>query len=362
MAFIEKIKIQNFKSHNLFQSVIPKKNIVVSGHNGIGKTNLLESLSFFSNSKGMRANKLDHFLKKNNNIQSRFSQVDCSLKQANYSTKITYKIFKDGNQIQKDFFIDDKKTSNNQISNLINFIWLSPHMDKIMYEEGNIKKNFIDKIISNLSINFKKNLSDFKKLSDERIALLTTSTDENWISIIEKKMAKFFYLILIERRSKISSLNQISTKKLKLFSEFKINITNDLEGSLNKEDRCIEEVQKIFYNNRDLDASIKRNTFGPSIDRITFFHCKKNLNSELCSTGEQKSILLSIVLAFAWIYKQEGIQFILLFDEISSHIDEQNMENFFVEVAKFDTQAWYTGTNKKIFQVIENKAFFIDLA
>ena len=93
--------------------------------------------------------------------------------------------------------------------------------------------------------------------------------------------------------------------------------------------------------------------------RITFV---KILNSELCSTGEQKSILLSIVLAFAWIYKQEGIQFILLFDEISSHIDEQNMENFFSEVAKFDTQAWYTGTNKKIFQVIEKKAFFIDLA
>ena len=362
MAFIEKIKLQNFKSHTLFQSIIPKNNIVIFGNNGIGKTNLLESLSFFSNSKGMRANKLDHFLQKKNNIQSRFSQVDCSLKQANYLTNITYKIFKDSNQIQKDFFIDGKKTSSNQISSLINFIWLSPHMDKIMYEEGSIKKNFIDKIISNLNINFKKNLSDFKKLSEERIALLVNNSDEKWISIIENKMAKFFYLILIERRSKIFLLNEISSNQLKLFSEFKINIMNDLKCPLNKEDVCIEEIQKILFNNRNLDASIKRNTFSPSIDRITFFDCKKNLNSELCSTGEQKSILLSIVLAFAWIYKQEGIQFILLFDEISSHIDEQNMENFFSEVAKFDTQAWYTGTNKKIFQVIENKAFFIDLA
>jgi len=61
-------------------------------------------------------------------------------------------------------------------------------------------------------------------------------------------------------------------------------------------------------------------------------------------------------------YKQRNIQFILLFDEISSHIDEKNMENFFIEVAKFETQAWYTGTKKNIFQVIDNKAFFIDLA
>ena len=362
MAFIEKIKLQNFKSHTIFQSIIPKNNIVISGNNGIGKTNLLESLSFFSNSKGMRANKLDHFLQKKNNIQSKFSQVDCSLKQTNYSTNITYKILKNSNQIQKVFFTDGKKTSNNQIGKLVNFIWLSPHMDKIMYEEGDIKKKFIDKIISNLNINFKKNLSDFKKLSEERIVLLVNNSDKKWISIIENKMAKFFYLILIERRNKIFLLNEISNKQLKLFGEFKINITNDLERFLNNKNECIEEIQKNLFNNRTLDASIKRNTFSPSIDRITFFHCKKSLNSELCSTGEQKSILLSIILAFAWIYKQEGIQFILLFDEISSHIDEQNMNFFFNEVAKFNTQAWYTGTNKKIFQAIEKKAFFIDLA
>ena len=86
------------------------------------------------------------------------------------------------------------------------------------------------------------------------------------------------------------------------------------------------------------------------------------MNTDLCSTGEQKSLLLSIILSCGWIYKDEYINFILLFDEISSHIDQKNIEKFFAEVAKFETQAWYTGTDKNLFQAIENKAFFIDLA
>ena len=143
---------------------------------------------------------------------------------------------------------------------------------------------------------------------------------------------------------------------------FTVHIFNELEKYLPDQKECITEIEKIFFNNRSLDASIKRNTFSPNTDKVTFFNCTKNLNSELCSTGEQKSILLSIILAFGWMYKQRNIQFILLFDEISSHIDEKNMENFFIEVAKFETQAWYTGTKKNIFQVIDNKAFFIDLA
>ena len=93
MAFIEKIKLQNFKSHTLFEKDIPSNNIVIHGNNGIGKTNLLESLSFFSNSKGMRANKLENFLQKQNNIQSEFAQAECQLKQSNYSTNISYKIY-----------------------------------------------------------------------------------------------------------------------------------------------------------------------------------------------------------------------------------------------------------------------------
>lgn len=362
MASVEQINIKNFKSHSSFHSNIESSQVAVFGNNGIGKTNLLESLSFFSNSKGMRGNKLENFFQSKNGIKSKFLKVDCLLKQKNYSTNISYQLINEMDQINKDFFIDNKKSSQQQISGLINFIWLSPHMDKIMYEGVSTRKAFIDKLISNLDQNFKKNLLEFKKLSDERILLLVNNGDKKWISIVEEKMSKVFYKILIERRKKTLSLNSLSKNYLTTFKKFQIKIENNLEEILQQEDKCVEQIIRMLFNNRSLDESVKRNTFSPSIDQVNFLDCNKNLNAELCSTGEQKSILLSIILAFAWTFKQERIPFIMLFDEISSHIDEKNMVNFFNEVAKLDTQAWYTGTNKKIFQVIENKAFFIDLA
>ena len=92
MAFVENIKIHNFKSHIKFQSDLPTNHIVISGNNGIGKTNLLETLSFFSNSKGIRSNKLENFFYKGNSDKDIF--VECSLKQENFSSNIAYKIYK----------------------------------------------------------------------------------------------------------------------------------------------------------------------------------------------------------------------------------------------------------------------------
>ena len=360
MAFVENIKIHNFKSHIKFQSDLPTNHIVISGNNGIGKTNLLETLSFFSNSKGIRSNKLENFFYKDNPDKDIF--VECSLKQENFSSNIAYKIYKKNNIITKDFFLDGKKISNLEINKLVNFIWLSPHMDKIMYDGSVIKRKFLDKIISNLDFNFKKNIRDFKKLADERLVLMQNQNDLKWIAILEEKMAKILFQILSERRNKISIINNISKKKLNKFREFKIIISNDQELDLENENSFIEKVKKIFFEKRNLDATIKRNSYGPSIDEIFFYDENKKLNTDLCSTGEQKSLLLSIILSCGWIYKDENINFILLFDEISSHIDKKNIEKFFAEVAKFETQAWYTGTDKNLFQAIENKAFFIDLA
>lgn len=360
MAFVETININNFKSHLKFQVDLPSNNIVISGNNGIGKTNLIESLSFFSNSKGIRSNKLENFFPNDGKVNN--VEVTCSLKQVNYSTKISYKIFKKNNNIIKDFFIDEKKNNNIEINKIVNFIWLSPHMDKIMYEGNVVKRKFIDKIIGNLNFKFKKNLRDFKNLSEERIILLSGNNDIKWVSILEEKMSRIFYLILTERRKKILSLNNISKNKLNQFRDFQIRIFNEYESNLSNQNQFIEKSKKIFFNNRSLDCQIKRNTFSPGIDQISFLDNSKKLNADLCSTGEQKSLLLSIILAFGWMYKKENINFILLFDEISSHIDQNNIQNFFREVSKFETQAWYTGTSKNLFQAIENKAFFIDLA
>jgi DNA replication and repair protein RecF len=119
--------------------------------------------------------------------------------------------------------------------------------------------------------------------------------------------------------------------------------------------------EKKYFEKREIDQIIKRNSVGPQFDVFEFFNKETKLSSDLCSTGEQKKILISLILGFIWLVKFQNKNSILLFDEIASHIDGKNLELFFNEIEKIGMQTWYTGTDKQLFQAIENKAFFVKL-
>jgi DNA replication and repair protein RecF len=235
-------------------------------------------------------------------------------------------------------------------------------MDKIMYEGDSIKRKFLDKIISNYNLGYKKNLSNFKKLSEERIQLLKENQDLQWLNILEKKMIDELWGIFIYRRSFIRDVNNVISNKLNNFLKIKLNIKNsyDLDPNINEKE-FYAFFEKKYFEKREIDQIIKRNSVGPQFDIFEFFNEETKLNSDLCSTGEQKKILISLILAFILLMKSKNINSILLFDEIASHIDGKNLELFFDEIAKIGMQTWYTGTNIQPFQPIENKAFFVKL-
>jgi len=231
-----------------------------------------------------------------------------------------------------------------------------------MYEGDSVKRKFLDKIISNYNLDYKKNLITFKKLSDERIHLLKENQDLQWIDILEKKMAEELWNIFSYRRIFIKDLNDIIIKKLNNFLNIILNIKNnyDLDDKISKEE-FIKYFEKKYLEKREIDQIIKRNSVGPQFDVFEFFNKETKLNSDLCSTGEQKKILISLILGFIWLIKFQNKNSILLFDEIASHIDGKNLELFFNEIEKIGMQTWYTGTDKQLFQAIENKAFFVKL-
>ena len=362
MASVTKINIKNFKSHKQYNLEISKdyQHIIIYGDNGVGKTNLIESLSFFSNSKGLRGDTLDKLLPEqetniiDTNIQAK---ILSNFNQFNFSFKIT----KDQESLKKTFFLEEKKISLPKIKEILSFIWLSPYMDKIMYEGQSIKRDFIDKLISQNEKNFNLSVSSYKKNIAERLQILKNTKDEKWLDIIEKRLAENIYEIFLMRRNYANKINKIISDKLKNFREINIKYNNDLFDDLNEKKIKIEIFFEKLKSNRELDEITKRTNFGINKDQIFFFDKIKNRNTDACSTGEQKSSLLTIILANCWKLKIEKKDFILLLDEATSHIDEQNFGRLVTEIEKFGTQIWYTGTSKNLFQAIENKGFFIHL-
>jgi len=359
MFLIKDIKLQNFRSYSFKELKTDYPVICIVGPNGSGKTNILEAISLIADKKGIRGAAIEDCIKKDSKdktiISSTFSYDD-----KDYKVDVFFELKED--KIKRSLNIDNNKSSLVESFKDITFVWLTPQMDRIMYEGDSVKRKFLDKIISNYNLDYKKNLITFKKLSDERIHLLKENQDLQWIDILEKKMAEELWNIFSYRRIFIKDLNDIIIKKLNNFLNIILNIKNnyDLDDKISKEE-FIKYFEKKYLEKREIDQIIKRNSVGPQFDVFEFFNKETKLNSDLCSTGEQKKILISLILGFIWLIKFQNKNSIILFDEIASHIDGKNLELFFNEIEKIGMQTWYTGTDKQLFQAIENKAFFVKL-
>ncbi len=362
MANIEKVFIKNFKSYKSYTLSLDCKfkHIIVHGYNGVGKTNLLDGISYFSNSKGLRGSSLEEILPKDK-LNEENTQLEIKIRSLNKIYNLSLEIINEDNQLKKKIFFDQKKTSLSQIKNYIKIIWLTPYMDKIMYEGQTLKRNFVDKMIAQNDSYFNKILLSLRKDVTERLNILKNSKDDKWLNLIEKKIANNSFEIFDIRRKYSEKLNFIINPQLNKFKKIRIEYKNKLFSNLQNKERLINLFLEELKNNRKLDEITKRSNFSINTDEINIIDNDNNINIESCSTGEQKSSLLTIILANCWKLKNDNQEFILLLDEATSHIDAMNFKKLFDEVDKFDTQIWYTGTHRNLFQVIENKGFFIHL-
>ncbi len=362
MLSIEELYIKNFKSYRNYTLSLNKKfkHIVIYGNNGVGKTNLLDGISFFTNKKGLRGSSLEDSLPKDR-LNEESTQFKIKVRSTDNIFNFSFKIVNEENKLKRILFLDEKKISLSSIKNYIKIIWLSPYMDKIMYEGQTLKRNFIDKMISQNDSYFNKILLDFKKNIAERLNILKISKDEKWLNLIEKKIANNIYEIFYIRRNYAGNLNVIINKQLNKFKRIRLEYKNRLFSNFENKNDLISLFLNELKNKRELDEITKRTNFSISSDEIHIIDTENNINTDSCSTGEQKSSLLTIILANCWKLKKENKEFILLLDEATSHIDNENFKKLFDEVDKFDAQIWYTGTSKNLFQVIENKGFFIHL-
>ena len=220
MFLIKDIKLQNFRSHSFTELKTNHPIICIIGPNGSGKTNVLEAISLIADKKGIRGTLIEDCIKKDSKDKTIISAT-ISYEKKDYKVDVIFESKED--KVKKYLNIDNNKSTLTEVFKDINFIWLTPQMDKIMYEGDSIKRKFLDKIISNYNLDYKKNLSNFKKLSEERIQLLKENQDLQWLNILEKKMINELWNIFTYRRAFIKDLNNIINSRLCNENMFKVH-------------------------------------------------------------------------------------------------------------------------------------------
>lgn len=364
-GIIKKISILNFRSHSQTSINSSEKNIVLFGDNGAGKTNILEAISLLAPGKGMRSSKYEDMLNIANN--STYFELKFILKVDQGEVTLTQKYLNQKDKISNSYYVDEEKIASNSLLNYLRIIWVTPVMEKVMLQNYSEKRNFFDRLIFNINKNHLKNIRNLNKFLKERIHLLEQGDyDDNWISIIEKKIVTTSYLVLSERNKVIELINQKLIQISEPFTSCKIVTSYKSEEnffSLN-EDQFIVEYLNILKLKRNIDKEISRTTVNVNSVKFDIFKAKGSMmDSKDCSTGEQKSMLISIILSVCRIIKSVSLDtsLIILIDEAMAHFDEKHRSKLFDELNNLNCQTWYSGVSKELFKSISDQTIFFEV-
>ena len=361
---ISKVSLINFKSHINTNLNHLNTFVVLNGDNGSGKTNILEAISFFSPGRGLKNSPLIELPNKNSKQNS--FEIKIGIQYETGEIELSRSFSSD--EKNKNFILaDNEKINSLQLLEFINILWITPIMEKVMIQSNSEKRNFFDRLIFNINKNHLKNYTKLQKLQSERLAILRTkSYDLDWLSIIEGNIAKLSIQLLIERESFIDQINN-KLKKVNIpFNSCQIDIHHELSksGNLNNTEDLTQKYIDQLNKNREIDLSLNKTTLTVNKVIIKIFNnLDRVIEAKNCSTGEQKSILLSIFLSVAKMVKEKNNMRspIILIDEAMAHLDASHKEFLFCELAELKSQVWFSGVSKDLFENINNQTVFFDM-
>jgi DNA replication and repair protein RecF len=359
-AFVENLKATNFRNFDSKKHSFSKNLVAIIGDNGVGKTNLLEAISMLAPGRGIRSAKLEDLENQvNDNYYADGWGVNIDLKVAkNLFEFSSSKAPSDRNR--KTFVNSDKISKQQDLTNYVNVLWLTPLDDSVFVEDKSVRRKFFDRMVFNLFPEHLQNLQRYEYYVRERIKILQNDfSNEVWLLNIEKSISELNSSIAHSRVDMIKYLNaelELIDKKYpkaflffeSLFEDMYLNGKSSSEIELASQNMLLKNRRWDFEKGRTSEGSHK-----------TDFKClfkDKNMDAKLCSTGEQKSLLLSIILAKTKLLtKKTGRTPILLLDEIVSHLDKSNATQFIKDLNELNTQCFMTSTNLQFFEEIENE-------
>ncbi len=354
MPYLEKIKLTGFRNYDFAESAFAPVINIITGRNGAGKTSLLEAISLLTPGKGMRGANLADIAKNNSGSWSVFAEaggykIGTGLESG--SNKRTVKI--DG-EIQKGV---------NALASYVSCIWLTPQMDGVFLADSGERRRFFDRIIYNFDPEHASRVAVYENATRERLKLLKDGMQDNhWLTALEKRMVEYGIAIAAARVEVIGFLQDAINARPSLFPKADIEVKGKYEALIKS--RPALEVENYFLedlnSSRYLDGNQGRTNFGVHRTDFAVTNTEKNIAAEHSSTGEQKALLLSIILALANMLKiRKNRAPILLLDEVVAHLDEGRRAELFAEVGATRSQTFITGTENALFEGLEAAHFLV---
>lgn len=378
---VKRLTLTDFRNYAYLRINTDLTPVVIHGENGSGKTNILEAISFLTPGRGLRGAKLADIKRiapclvtdgyAPNNVSWAVSATICNNDDdIEIGTGIEKQI-RDNDEDSRSFDrrivkINNQKTSSqSDLGKFISAIWLTPQMDRLFRGGSQPRRSFLDRLVYAFDVEHAKRTANFEHVYKEWYQLLKNGcTDNNWLTSLEENMAALGVAIAAARREQIARLNTfIEHEPDDVFPNVKLELNGTIEKMLDTQSALNVED---FYTNM-LKTQRRNILYNDSVDGVNHsdfkvYYKKKHMPAELCSTGEQKSLLVSIILAQSKCQMlDKGFAPVLLLDEVVAHLDDAKREALIQKIKDLHVQAWITTTNAELFASFRNCAQFFEI-
>ncbi len=336
MALV-RLSLSDFRNHRDALLAPGPGMVVLTGENGAGKTNLLEAVSLLSPGRGLRGASLSEMARSGGGgafaVAARLGDVEIGTGTSSSAPE------------RRQVRINGAAASATSLSEWLSVLWLTPAMDRLFQEGAGGRRRFLDRLVLALDPGHAVHAARYEAAMRARNKLLAEEgpSDGGWLSALEARMSEHGSALAGARAGAVSLLSE--------------RLAGAPEGPFARAGLALEgggeDLEVDLRRGRARDSAAGRTLAGPHRTDLAVTHLGKCRPAGLCSTGEQKALLLSIVLAHAdLVALRSGRRPILLLDEVAAHLDPRRRAALFERLGAAGGQVWMTGTEAALFSEI----------
>jgi DNA replication and repair protein RecF len=369
-ARIRRLTLSNFRSYHAAQIEIGAALAVLTGPNGAGKTNLIEAISFLAPGRGLRRATLeDAAFTEGDGAWAVSAEIEGALGLATLGTGIEPPVGEDA-QITRKCRIDREPVpSAAAFADHLRIVWLTPAMDQLFNGPASERRRFLDRLVLAVDAEHQSRVNALERALRSRNRLLEEPRpDPHWLDAVEHETAELAVAVTASRAQTVSLLQARLAARRKPGQPFPA-AEIALDGWMEKlvahhpaieiEDR----YRAVLKENRARDAAAGRTLDGPHLTDLAVAHAAKSIAAADASTGEQKALLIGLVLAHAaLIAEMSGFAPVLLLDEVVAHLDPLRRAALYAELGTLGAQVFMTGADSAAFADVAASADVFDVS
>ncbi len=372
---IRQIRLTEFRGYRGLRLDIDAAPVVLTGDNGVGKTNLLEAISFLTPGRGLRRARLDDVGRRARAGEPAplgpwavAASLDTPEGRVAIGTGLEAAPAEGESAPRRRVVRIDGRPASGPLAlgRHVVAIWLTPALDRLWVDGPGDRRRFLDRMAAAFDPDHAVSVAAYEQAMRQRARLLAEGkADDRWLAALEDTMARHGVALTASRLALVGRLDSAVRLAVGPFPRAAVAMAGEVDdwvasmAALDAEDALRERLAVA----RRSDADSGTTSAGPHRSDLAVRHLDRDIPASEGSTGEQKAVLVAIVLAHARLTAMaRGRPPLLLLDEIAAHLDRRRREALFDEIADIGAQAWMTGTDREAFAAFAGRAQFFQVA